>query len=329
MIMGLICGGNVQHNALARQVESSTQSAAVKRVERFFKAEKLSVETYAITIVYFLNFVDQFKLRLDRTNWKFGLKDINYLVLSWHISDQISLPLLFVELDKAGNSNTSERQNLLQMFVRIFGAHRIAELIGDREFIGDEWVRYLHKNGIPFFIRVKGNMKVPWGKKPCYVKDFLINWNIDHPRLIEKEIFGTTVYFACKRMKNDEVLIVITNQKLTANQVLAVYKQRWTIESLFKNLKIAGFNWENTHMTDPERLTKLLIILSIATLFAYLIGIQQKIPFRKTVNCPLRSYFREGLLQIQHLISQSVLLTINWLSSLLLSASSLIQKSGG
>ena len=66
MIMGLICGGNVQHNALARQVEISTQSAAVKRVERFFKEEKLSIEIYAITIVYFLNFTDQFKLRLDR-----------------------------------------------------------------------------------------------------------------------------------------------------------------------------------------------------------------------------------------------------------------------
>jgi transposase len=215
------------------------------------------------------------------------------------------------------------------MLVKVFGANRIAELVGDREFIGGAWIHYLHANGIPFVIRVKENMKVPWGKKSCYIKDFLINWEVGNPRLIEKDMFGTTVYFACKKMKNGELLIVMTNQNLPASRILATYKQRWTIETLFKNLKTAGFNWENTHMTDPERLTKLLIIMGLAALFVCLIGARQKIPFRKTVNCPLRSYFRAGLLQLQHLMSQSVLLTINWLSSLLLSAFTLIRKSGG
>ena len=327
--MGLICGGNVQHNALARHVESSTQSAAVKRVERFFKEEELSIEIYAITLVCLLNFSGQFKLRLDRTNWKFGIKDINYLVLSWHISEQISLPLLFIELDKAGNSNTSERQDLIKIFVRIFGENRIEELVGDREFIGDAWIRYLHENGIPFVIRVKENMKVPWSKKSCCVRDFLINWDINRPRLIEKDMFGTTVYFACKKMENRELLIVMTNKNMPASRVLAIYKQRWTIESLFKNLKTAGFNWENTHMTDPARLIKLLIVMGLATLLVYLIGARQKIPFRKTVNCPLRSYFRAGLLQMQYLMSKSIFLTIDSLASLLSSASILIQKSGG
>jgi transposase len=236
---------------------------------------------------------------------------------------------LFIELNKAGNSKTSERQDLIKMFVKIFGANRIEELVGDPEFIGDAWIRYLHENGIPFVIRVKENMKVPWVKKPCYIKDFLINWDVNRPRLIEKDMFGTTVCFACKKMENGELLIVMTNQNLPASRILSIYKQRWTIESLFKNLKTAGFNWENTHMTDPERLTKLLIVMGLATLFVYLIGVRQKIPFRKTLNCPLRSYFRAGLLQMQHLMSQSVLLTINWLISLLSSASTLFQKNGG
>lgn len=328
MIMGVISGGNVQHHALARLVESTTQSAAVKRIERFFKQEKVPVEVYAIAIVAILNFTGKFQLRLDRTNWKFGIKNINYLVLSWQISDQISLPLLFVELDKAGNSNTAERQDLIELFVRLFGADRIAELSADREFVGEKWIKYLIEKDIPFFIRTKENMKVPWGKKPCSIKAFLQNWDDEKTRLIEKDMYGSTVYFACKKIRDGELLFVMTNQKLPANQILDIYKKRWSIETLFKNLKLAGFNWENTHMTDPDRLVTLLIIMGIASLFVYLIGDKQAVPFRKTVGCPLRSCFRSGIQQFQYLMSQFLSYAVHWLAVLLVSAPTLTQKSG-
>jgi hypothetical protein len=209
MIIGLISGANVQHHGLARHVNSSSQKAAVKRVELFFKDQALSMEMYALTVVYLLSFFGKFKLRLDRTNWKIGRKNVNYLVLSWHISEQISLPLLAVELDKAGNSNTAERVDLIQRFVRIFGANRIAELVADREFVGDQWIRYLQENRIPFFVRVKANMQIPFGNGTCDVKNFITGWDEGRPRKIEKEMFGTTVYFACKMLKDGEALIVI------------------------------------------------------------------------------------------------------------------------
>ena len=84
---------------------------------------------------------------LDRTNWKLGEKSINYLVLSWRINKKISLPLLFVDLDKDGNSNTTERLDLLNDFDEVFGFSRISSLIADREFIGNQWFKTLSKNG--------------------------------------------------------------------------------------------------------------------------------------------------------------------------------------
>ena len=72
-----------------------------------------------------LQFKGKFDLCLDRSNWKFGEKDINYLVLSWRINKKISLPPLFVDLDKAGNSNTIERIDLLEEFNEVFGFNRI------------------------------------------------------------------------------------------------------------------------------------------------------------------------------------------------------------
>jgi hypothetical protein len=99
----------------------------------------LSQKDYARAIVNLIGFKGDFDLCLDRSNWKFGKKNINYLVLSWRISKKISIPLMFVELDKAGNSNTQERVDLLKNFDEVFGFLRIKSLMADREFIGKKW----------------------------------------------------------------------------------------------------------------------------------------------------------------------------------------------
>jgi len=42
------------------------------------------------------------------------------------------------------------------------------------------------------------------------------------------------------------------------------YKERWQIETMFKAMKSSGFYLEDTHLTDLERLSKLLAVVAIA-----------------------------------------------------------------
>ena len=44
---------------------------------------------------------------------------------------------------------------------------------------------------------------------------------------------------------------------------LAGYRQRWTIETLFANLKSKGFNLEDTRITALEKLSTLLAVLAL------------------------------------------------------------------
>ena len=53
---------------------------------------------------------------------------------------------MFVDLNKAGNSNTTERLDLLSKFNEVFGFHRVNSLMADREFIGVKWFNTLNKN---------------------------------------------------------------------------------------------------------------------------------------------------------------------------------------
>lgn len=291
----------------------------------FFCEEPLSPKEYAKAIVELVGFKEKFDLCLDRTNWKFGDKNINYLVLSWRISKKFSLPLLFVDLDKAGNSNTSERLDLLEEFNDVFGFGRIKSLMADREFIGKKWFKTLHKNKIAYFIRVKENTLLPWGtSKPIHAKNLFQHLTDNSYRLVEKEMYGHTVYFAGTPSKIGELVVVMSNQNLKAKQILDKYRERWSIEELFRKLKTSGFHWENTHMKKSARLISLLIILGFGLLIAYLMGLNEKIPWKKTLGCPLYSVFKKGLINFQFLLAQSVTAAINTVLNLLESAKNVI-----
>jgi len=53
----------------------------------------------------------------------------------------------------------------------------------------------------------------------------------------------------------------------------SLYKERWQIESAFIALKSSGFNIEDTHLTDLDRIDKLFALVLVAFVWAYKIGI--------------------------------------------------------
>jgi hypothetical protein len=72
----------------------------------------------------------------------------------------MGIPLLWTLLPTAGNSNTSERTDLLDRLRTAFPDMKIAALMGDRKFIGDTWMAYLQRENIPFILRLRENQSV-------------------------------------------------------------------------------------------------------------------------------------------------------------------------
>ena len=72
---------------------------------------------------------------MDRTNWKYGCKNINYLVISiaWQGS---SIPIVWICLMKSGgNSNTEERITLMKRLLELIPAEKIDSLLADHTLI--------------------------------------------------------------------------------------------------------------------------------------------------------------------------------------------------
>lgn len=67
-----------------------------------------------------------------------------------------------------------------------------------------------------------------------------------------------------------EPWIIVSNFKF--ENPLGIYKRRWGIETLFGCLKSRGYRMEDTHITDGDRIERLLFVLAIAFCWVYKTG---------------------------------------------------------
>lgn len=151
----------------------------------------------------------------------------------------------------------------------------------------------------PFFIRLKDNRLIEWGKKSKKpLKDFFNHLLLDEERALYAKINKLDILVVGKKIKDDYVVICSNVQN--PNKVLKCYKSRWSIERCFLNMKSQGFNLEKTHMTLITRLMKLMTVVAVAMLLASLAGLKQKCAYKKTVKAPLYSSFTRGLRFLKH-----------------------------
>ena len=72
-----------------------------------------------------------------------------------------------------------------------------------------------------------------------------------------------------KRGPGDDVIVVGSE---APEQLLEDYRVRWATETLFACLKTRGFRREDTPLTDPQRLSKLLAVLALTLAWAHRTG---------------------------------------------------------
>lgn len=86
-----------------------------RRMQRFFAGQYFDYRQISQLIFNMFSF-DQVQLTLDRTNWKWGKRNINILMLAI-VYRGIAIPILWTLLNKRGNSDTKERIALIQRFI--------------------------------------------------------------------------------------------------------------------------------------------------------------------------------------------------------------------
>lgn len=299
-ISALIRSRSVNLQKVAENIEGKAKTASnYRRIQRLFKEQEVDYKVTARLLASILPSDEKWVLTMDRTNWKLGKSNVNLLVLGVAYKG-MAIPLIWdfltieeevdnetIERGKRGNSNTEERKDLLKEFIDIFGVDKIEALTADREFIGEEWFKWLKEQKIPFVIRIKSNTLIDenyFGSRD--VKELFSNKNKDEFYAFgETKLFDTDLYLGgIRATKSEEALILVSDHKMD-NTSISIYQKRWEIETLFGALKSKGFNFEESKLTEGYKIEKLMAFLSIAFVWSILAGdyreLEKPIPFKK------------------------------------------------
>jgi Transposase DDE domain len=263
--------GAVPHKRI--QLESR-----VERFERLLQCEKLeplsALKPTARKVLRELSRGGrvQLKVIMDRSM----INDtINLLFLAVAYEGR-ALPLGWVRVPHEGNSDLRLQQQLLRWFKACLPLGARATVIADREFHSIHLAAWVaQKLGLCFVLRIKAGTWVEyrgrWSKAGELARQgSTFNWpevKLTHDRKATYRVHLVAVWDRAE----DEPWLLITNHT-NVEQVRAMYLERFWIEEMFSDHKSRGLNLESTRITDPDRLGRLLIAVTLAYLWIMQVG---------------------------------------------------------
>jgi Transposase DDE domain len=311
LVTGMVGARTVNLSHIASAGARGVQIASTyRRLQRFFQHVDLGPDWAAPIIAQLVGAVSAWTLALDRTTWKIGTRDVNYLVLAV-VTRRFRVPLFWTLVDGPGNSGTEARIALMTRYLAHFPVSTIRLLLADREFIGAEWLKFLNDNNVPFAIRLREDLRVTT-EDGCDLTLFARLHRTRRTQFFPARMGARDdadareaplLNVAARRLPG-EWLIVISN--IPARQALAAYRKRWAIECMFGDAKTRGLNLEDTRLTQPRKLALLMALVALAIAWAgraaaILLGPGS--PKRKSHGYFAQSWFRTGFDRIRNLLA--------------------------
>ena len=172
--------------------------------------------------------------------------------------------------NRSGNSNAAQRIAVLEVCVAVLGRARIGLVLGDREFVGHLWLKWLKDNGLNFVMRLPKHhlLTAESGERRAIADLGLAVGQVR--RFARVQVDGVWGQAWVKALAGGEFLFLFGTSGLTS--LGQFYAKRWTIEQCFQNLKERGFNLEKSHLRCHDKLRKLVALVSLAYAFCLSVG---------------------------------------------------------
>ena len=187
-----------------------------------------------------------------------------------------ALPLGWVVVPHEGNSNLHQQQCLLRWLKQCLPLGAEVTIVADREFHSIHLARWIDQClQLNFILRIKAGTWVEVGgawrpagalaRRGCLCSYESVKVTRD-PKASHRCRLVTLW-----QAEHAEAWLLLTN--LADDLVVAErYGQRFWIEEMFSDHKKRGFQLEVSRLTDPERLQRLLVALTLAYLWVMEVG---------------------------------------------------------
>ena len=124
-----------------------------------------------------------------------------------------------------------------------------------------------------------------------------------------RDAYGPVMVLSCWAKGYQDPLYLVSNMD-TAEEACHYYQKRFRIETFFSDQKSRGFHLHKSHISDPQRLSRLLIAACLAYIWMiYLGALCEKEKWRAIIHrkkrCDL-SLFQLGLRILEHFLNEAL-----------------------
>ncbi len=187
-----------------------------------------------------------------------------------------ALPLAWVVVQGAkGHFPQATHCALLEQIAPLIPVATAVTLLGDGEFDGTELQAALRQRHWTYVCRTAPNIVMTVYGQDRHVGDLAPTRGellAVRPAWMTAEQYGPVSILAIWEAAYEAPLYLVTNM-LDLDAALALYRKRAHIETFFSDQKSRGFHLHRSHLSDPTRLTRLLIAACLAYLWLVYLGV--------------------------------------------------------
>ena len=144
--------------------------------------------------------------------------------------------------------------------------------LGDGEFSGSRLVEAAQRLGWQYALRTKLNRSVDFGGETAPIGQACVPKGYKSLFIPNALPYSNAVLWHEKRF--DKPIPLLTNMEVGWMACL-YYRKRFSIETMFSDIKSRGFNLHKAQMSNPQRVEKLIIAVALAYLMVFLWGLAE------------------------------------------------------
>jgi len=313
LITGILRSKSGQLDHIARTVKYAFKKPSlVERFRRFMRNKNIVVEVefnpFALLFLAALN-QEQQVLLIDSTKIGGGCL---CLMLSVYYKSR-ALPLVWVVYKgKKGHSSQETQLALFKTAQELLPSDSQVMVLGDGEFDGSQVVQWFQQQATWHYVcRTDTRTLVRYQDEWVALNQL--------PLVSGQGSFLSGVWFTQEHQVGPLNILVVWNEAKQTHWFFVTnfasykeahywYGKRFTIETLFSDVKGRGFHVHQTRLKDPQRVSRLIMAVAMAYIFTVFLGVEAIISgnFRRLVRTDAfyHSLFQLGLIYVEHLLNE-------------------------
>jgi hypothetical protein len=312
LISGMVGARHVNLRRVAGQVpDNAKKESRIKRFARWLGNERIEAEIYFVPFVEdLLASVSQGPLVLAIDGSDIGRGCVTLMVSI--IYRRRALPLAWVVVKgKKGHFPEETHVRLVSLVHELVPTEAKVIFLGDGEFDGIALQATVDGFGWHYVCRTAKNIRL-YQEDERFSFEKIGVWPgqcVDVPEvLFTEQAYGPVLAIAWWKKGWKEPIYLVTNLEL-AGEACHWYQKRYRIETFFSDQKSRGFHLHKSHLSDPERLARLMIAACLAYIWIIYLGVVAKRDgwvaiIHRTDRCDL-SLFQLGLDLLEHFLDES------------------------